>query len=558
MAGKSRTAEARIVINYSLENRPVPCHPILLSTILSLTRIKRVLLSLLIATATPPVWSADAPKKPRLVLAIVIDQFRYDYLLRFRQDYTAGLKRMLEQGAVFTDAHFLHAATVTAAGHSTFLSGATPSVSGIIANEWFDRSSGQSVTSVFDPKSKLVGGVPGAPGSSPRRMLVSTVGDEIKMQGIDSRVIGVSIKDRSAILPVGHMADGAYWYDSDSNHWVTSTYYRAELPDWVRKLNGENGYQRYLGAKWLPFDATDDSAAPFCTMVAGTEVRFCGGLEATPWGNEMIEEFAERAISSEDLGHHSGADLLAVSFSSNDYVGHAVGPDDRAVRDISIRTDRLLGKLLDFVDARVGLGNTIVVLTADHGVAPVPEVNQARKMPGGRLSEPRLSKKISEALTKRYGSGKWLLAGSPYTPYLNLDLMQTRKLDPAEVERVAAQAASTEDNIARVYTRHDLLSGQVQRDDIGRAVSLGFYGPRSGDLFVLQEPYYLFEATGTSHGTPYGYDTHVPVIFLGPGIKARSFPSRIAVNDIAPTLAAILEVEQPSGSIGRVLSEMLQ
>jgi predicted AlkP superfamily pyrophosphatase or phosphodiesterase len=519
---------------------------------------KRTFLCFLATVATLLAWQDDAPKRPRLVLAIVIDQFRYDYLLRFRQDYHAGLKRMLDQGAVFTDAHYLHAATVTAVGHSTFLSGATPSVSGIIANEWYDRENNRSVTSVFDPKSKLVGGVPGAPGSSPRRLLVSTIGDELKMHGIESKTIGVSIKDRSAILPAGHMADGAYWYDPDSNHWVTSTYYRAELPDWVRKLNGENMYQRYIGAQWLPFDARDVSSKPFCTMVAGTGNRFCGSLEATPWGNEMIEEFAERAVSAENLGRHSGVDILAVSFSSNDYVGHAVGPDDPAVRDISIRTDRLLAKLLDYVDRQVGTGNTLVVLTADHGVAPVPEVNQARNMPGGRLSADRLSQKISEALTNRYGPGKWLLGGAATMPYLNLELIQTHKLDRDEVERVAAQAALAEDHIARVYTRHEVETGQVQRDDIGRAISLGFYGPRSGDLFILQEPYYLFEAKGTSHGTPYDYDTHVPVIFLGPHIKARVYPQRIAVNDIAPTLAAILQIEQPSGSTGRVLSEMLE
>ena len=522
-----------------------------------MTRTKRIFLALFAVAAT--LLAANTPPaRPRLVLAIVIDQFRYDYLERFRKDYNSGLKRLLEQGAVFSDAHYLQAATVTAVGHSTFLSGATPSVSGIINNDWYDRESSQTVTSVFDPKSKLVGGVPGAPGSSPRRLLVSTVGDELKMHGVESKIIGVSIKDRSAILPVGHMADGAYWYDADSNHWVTSTYYRAELPDWVQKLNSEQLYQRYLGAKWLPFDAPDQSGTPFCSMAAGTEVRFCGGLEATPWGNEMIEEFAERAISNENLGRHSGVDILAVSFSSNDYVGHAVGPDDPAVRDISIRTDRLLGKLLDYVDARVGKDGTLVVLTADHGVAPVPEVNQARNMPGGRLAEARLTQRISEALTKRFGPGKWLLGGSATMPYLNQELIQTRRLDPAEVERVAAEAASKQEHIARVYTRHQLLSGQVQRDDVGRAFSLGFYGPRSGDLLILQEPYYLFEATGTSHGTPYDYDSHVPIIFLGPGIQARTYWQRVAHNDIAPTLSAILGIEAPSGSMGRVLSELLQ
>ncbi len=522
---------------------------------MTLNRTRRSVLCLLAASATL-LAANETPQRPRLVLAIVIDQFRYDYLLRFRNNYTSGFKRLLDQGAVFHDAHLIHSTTVTAVGHSTFLSGAPPSMSGIIGNEWYDRASQRMVTSVYDPKSPLVGGTPGAPGSSPRRLLVSTVGDELKMHGVESKIIGVSIKDRGAILPAGHMADAAYWYDPDSNHWVTSTYYRAELPDWVRELNGEQAYKRYLGASWRPVDAPA-SARPFCTMSAGREVRFCGSLEATPWGNEMIEQFAERAVTNEKLGSHDGTDILTVSFSSNDYVGHAVGPDDPAVRDISIRTDRLLGKLLDFIDTHIGTGNTIVVLTADHGVAPVPEVNEARNMPGGRLSASRLAQDMSDALVKQFGPGKWLLPAPANTPYLNLDLIQSHKLSPAEVERVAAQAASSEEHMARVYTREQILNGQVQRDDIGRAVSLGFYGPRSGDLVIIQEPYYLFEATGTSHGTPYDYDNHIPVIFFGPGIKPGAYWQKIAMNDIAPTLSALLGIEAPSGSIGRVLSEML-
>ena len=521
-------------------------------------RALRILFSFSLMAAMLFAAALGRHKKPKLVLAIAVDQFRYDYLLRFRDDYHSGIAQLLEHGAVFTDAHYLQAATVTSVGHSTFLTGAPPSISGIIANEWFDRESGKSVSSVYDAGQKLVGGIPDAVGSSPKRMLVSTVVDELKMRFPDSHAIGVSIKDRSAILPAGRTADAAYWYDNDSNHWVTSTYYRHDLPAWVEGVNEQHAYQRHIGEEWLPVDAPSGSAPPFCTTVNGAAARFCGALEATPWGNEMIEDFAEHAIDGEQLGRHNGVDVLAVSFSSNDYIGHQIGPDDPAIRDISIRTDRLLGKLLAYAEQAAGEGNVLVVFTADHGVAPLPELNESRKMPGGRMVEFRLSKRIGDALVLKFGPGDWLLAGSPATmPYLNLNLIRKRGLDPAQFERVAADAAAGEDHISRAYTRHELLSGNVQKDPIGQAISFGFYGPRSGDVVILPEPYYVFEATGTGHGTPYGYDTHVPVIFMGAEIKAGEYRDKIAVNDIAPTLSYLLDIEAPSGSIGRVLSELL-
>jgi predicted AlkP superfamily pyrophosphatase or phosphodiesterase len=516
--------------------------------------MKRLLLSIAAVCAL----AGAAGHKPRLVLAVVIDQFRYDYLLRFRADYHAGLDRLLTRGAVFTDAHYPQAATVTAVGHATFLSGAPPSMSGIIANEWYERETAGMVTSVSDPKTFLVGGVGMRTSASPWRLLASTVGDELKISGAESKIVSVSIKDRSAVLPGGRMADGAYWYDPDFQAWVTSSYYRETLPEWVKQLNAEHPAQRYLGASWRPVDGPD-TAAPFCSMVAGGEVRYCGSLEASAFGNEIIEEFAERAIGAERLGQHTGTDILAVSFSSNDYVGHAVGPDDPSIRDISIRTDRLLGKLVERAEQEAGAGNVMVVLTADHGVAPLPEVNQARHMPGGRLSDVRLTERINAALAKRFGPGEWLLTG-PYMvmPYLNLKLIDSRKLDRGEVERAAAEAARGEPHIARVYTRSQLLEGRAEPDAIGRAAVLGFFGPRSGDLLIVPEPYYMFEASGASHGTPYDYDNHVPVIFFGPQFKPGTYTRRIEVNDIAPTLAKVLGVATPSASTGRVLAEMLE
>ncbi|MGA3099217.1 MAG: alkaline phosphatase family protein [Bryobacteraceae bacterium] len=512
---------------------------------------RRLTLALLLAILISTV--ACGSESPKLILAVVVDQFRYDYLTRFRADYHAGFDRLLKQGAVFTDAHYVQFPAVTAVGHSTFLSGATPSVSGIIGNEWYDRGISRSVTSVSDESTKLLGGVPGVAGSSPRRLLVSTIGDELKMAGKGTKVIGVSIKDRSAILPAGHMADAAYWFDSDTNHFVTSTYYMNELPKWVAAINNDQPISKYLGALWRPVDAKPGDR-PFCGMEAKGELPSCGAIEATPFGNELLEDFAERAIENENLGGHAGTDVLALSFSANDYAGHARGPDAPEIRDISIRTDQLLGKLMDFIDARIGKGNSLVVLTADHGVAPIPEVNAARKMPGGRLDAAQYSRALSDAISARFGQGPWFAADAGGFIYLNYETLARNKADAREVRRLAAETARSLPHIARVFTRDELESGAGTADPVGRAVLLGFYESRWGDLVMLPEPYYIFSSHGTTHSLPYDYDTHVPLIFLGSAIRTGVYYDRVAINDVAPTLSALLEIETPSGSFGKTLS----
>jgi predicted AlkP superfamily pyrophosphatase or phosphodiesterase len=497
-------------------------------------------------------------KKPKLVLAVVVDQFRYDYLLRFRNDYHSGFARLLSEGAVFVDARYIHYPTVTAVGHSTFMSGATPSVSGIVSNEWFDRESDVPVTSVSDKSTLLLGGVPGTKGSSPRRLLVSTLGDELKMSGQQSKVIGISIKDRSSILPAGHMADAAYWFDNDSQRFVTSDYYMKQLPAWVAKVNADQPARKYLGVDWSALDASPGDK-PFCTMRAGTEIRFCGSIENTPFGNELLEEFAEKAIEQEQLGSHSGTDVLALSFSSNDYVGHELGPDAPEVRDISRRTDALLGKLLDFINARVGQGNTLVVFTADHGVAPVPKVNNAHKMPGGWLSATEYSSKVGAQLAQKFGQGDWFRYDAYGELYLNYSTAAKNNAEIAEVRKFAAEAARALPHVAQVFTRDDLLRPGTAVDSVGRAVQLGFYGPRSADIVLLPEPYYMFSSPpGTTHQTPYSYDNHVPLIFFGIGIRPGMHYESVTINDVAPTLAAILGVETPSGAVGRILAEILE
>ncbi len=500
------------------------------------------LLALLLSVA-----SLLAAEKPKLVLAIVIDQFRYDYLTRFRAEYKEGLARLLTRGAVFTNANYEHFPTVTAVGHSTFLSGALPSISGIVGNDWLDREAGKVVTSVSDDSVKILGGS-GEGGASPNRLLVSTVGDELKMSnGSRSRVIGVSIKDRSAILPVGHMADGAFWFDAKNGNFVSSTFYFAELPVWASDFNAAHPADRYEGATWLNR-----------TYPHETGGKLYQALLDSPFANDLVEAFAERAVEGEKLGQRGVTDLLAVSFSANDHVGHAVGPDAPEVRAISVSTDQEIGRLFQFLDSRVGMQNVLVVLTGDHGVAPLAEVNQARRMPGGRMPPGIVRDTVQAALTKKYGEGKWITGPAEHSLYLNLDLIREKKLDRAEVDQAAADAALTIPHVFRVYTREQLSKGAIQDDQVGRRVTNGFFERRSADVFLLLDPYWMFGAHGTTHGTPYGYDAHVPVIFMGPGIKAGRFDESIAVNDVAPTLATLLDIETPSGSVGRALAEIFE
>jgi hypothetical protein len=369
----------------------------------------------------------------------------------------------------------------------------------------------------------------------------------MKMAGLGSRVIGISIKDRSAILPAGHIADGAYWFDSRTGNFVSSTYYFPELPAWVKDFNASRPADRYRGAKFCKATMPDE-ASP----------KLYGRLPDSPFGNELIEALAERAIQAERLGQRDTSDLLAVSFSSNDYVGHEFGPDSEEVHQISVMTDRLLDKFFSFIDGQVGMANVLVVLTGDHGVAPMPEVNAARHMPGGRMPARIVQDRVQAAMAAKYGAGNWIVSPSEHSLYFNLDLISQKGLDRAEVNRTAAQVILGLPHVFRVYTREQLMSGSTLEDQVARRVMNGFYVRRGADVYVLLEPYWMFGAKGTTHGTTFSYDAHVPVIFMGPGVKPGKYYQSIAVNDIAPTLANILEVETPSGSVGRALAEMLQ
>ena len=506
--------------------------------------------------APSPARSATQGEPPRLIVLVAVDQGRYDYLPRFADQFTGGFKTLMDGGAVFTNAHLDHYPSVTAVGHSTMLTGAPPSISGIIGNDWYDRAEKRNVTSVEDPETARLGAAE-ATGSSPHRLMVSTVGDELKMAHPGSRVVSVSFKDRAAILMGGRMADVALWWDGQSGAFVTSTWYTDKLPDWAEAFNAARPADAWLGREWR---ALSEDAAPGALLetlpdVAGPE--YYGALYNSAFGNDLLISLAEAALENEGLGTRATTDILALSFSCNDAVGHGKGPHSPQVEDITVRTDQAFGRLLEAIDRQVGLARTLVIVTADHGVAPVPEQMEEWKMPGGRFSRRALEDSARTALEAAFGPGEWVEGRAGSALYLNRELIAEKGLDPAAVQRVLASGIEAVPPTWRAYTRDQLIEGRVPPDPWSRRVLVSFHRERSGDVEVLLEPYWMSSTSGTTHGTPWSYDTHIPLMLMGPGIRPGRYDDTVVLNDLAPTLATLLGIETPSGASGRALSEAL-
>ena len=544
-----------------------------------------------------------APKRPRLVLLIVVDQFRYDYLERFGDLFGPnGFRRLMRDGASWTQSNYDHMPTYTAPGHGTMMTGAYPAESGIIGNEWLDRATGKRITSVTDDSVKQLGGIPTDPGASPSRLMASTVGDELRLVTNErAKVIGISVKDRSAILPAGRHANAAYWFSISSGTMVSSTYYFNQLPAWVTNFNNQKPADKYFNAKWervLPEaeylkrvgidnpsweNVTgwgDTNSFPH-TITGGStkpERNFYIGLDYSPFTNDILVSFAQEAIVNEQLGQDDDTDVLTVSFSANDYVGHRFGPYSQEVMDVAVRTDRNIAALLDFVDARVGLANTLIAFTADHGVSPIPEHAAAMGLGGGRIPFATVMGKIQAAISARYNpqgktpdptndyllrfqeagaSREWFINSNIY---FNYDALKRDGVNVEEFSQVVVAAALSVPGIARCFSRLQLLRGATSvTDPIERRALHGFYPSRSGDVVMVAEPYKLIAETITAtHGSPYSYDTHVPTIIMGAGVNAGRYLEAASPADIAPTLAALLRITAPSNSTGRVLVEALR
>lgn len=544
-------------------------------------------------------------KRPRLVLLIVVDQFRYDYLERFGDLFGPnGLRRLMRDGASWTQSNYDHMPTYTAPGHGTMMTGAYPAESGIIGNEWLDRATGKRITSVSDDSVKLLGGNPNDPASSPSRLMASTVGDELRLATNDrAKVIGISVKDRSAILPAGRHANAAYWFSWITGTMVSSTYYFNQLPAWVTNFNAAKPADKYFGAKWervLPEDEYIKRAGPDNpkwedvsnawtpdtntfphTITGGLTTpgqKFYTALDYSPFTNDILVSFAKEAIVNEQLGQDDDTDVLTVSLSANDYVGHRFGPYSQEVMDVTVRTDRNIATLLDFVESRVGLSNTLVAFTADHGVSPIPEHAAALGLGGGRIPFATVMGKIQAAISARYNmqgktpdpsadyllqfqeAGTWRQWFINNNIYFNYEALKRDGVDVEEFSQVVVRAALSVPGIARCFSRLQLLRGATSvTDPIERRALHGFYPARSGDVVMVAEPYkYIAETITATHGSPYSYDTHVPTIIMGQGVNGGRYLEAATPADIAPTLSALLRITAPSNSTGRVLVEALK
>lgn len=528
---------------------------------------------------------ADAAEKPRLAVLVVFDQLRGDYLTRWDTLFgEGGFHRLEKGGAWYQNCHYPYADTWTGAGHSSIATGCPPRVHGIIANEWYDRAAEATVSCVSSERYQRVppfvfsthveDGKKKPKGVSPERLLAPTLADVFKQAtGGQGRVVSLSFKDRSAVLPGGRRPDACYWLDTANGEFVTSTYYRDVPHRWVVEFNRSRAGDAWMGASWtrlrdnLDYEKNSgpDDAAGEGTLLFGRtfphalggggviklKPAYYGALYNSPFGNDLLLALAKKAIEAEKLGTRSTPDLLCLSFSSNDAIGHCWGPDSQEVLDVTLRSDEIIKELLACLDKQVGAGRYVLALTADHGVCPLPETTRRRGQEAGRIDPKSLKARASLFLGETFHvpaeDNRWLEAPEGSWLYLNRSLLERHKLKQSDVEAALAGWLRRQPGVQNVYTRSQLLAGPPADDAIGRSVWLSFYPQRSGDLRIIEKPYHLVttKLTGTNHGTPHPYDTHVPLLVYGGGVRPGERRETITPLSAAAILAHALGVRPP-------------
>lgn len=519
-----------------------------------------------------------AQKQSSLILVIVIDQFRSDYLTRFEKRFLpekdqkgriGGFSYLMHHSAYFPQGEYSLLQSITGPGHATILSGSFPYQSGIPNNLWYDALLQKEVYCTEDVSYPLVGGDPKLShlGRSPKNFLGTTLGDELKNTGSSSQVISISIKDRAAILLGGHRADLALWYQAESKKWISSQYYlpSKKLPKWVEELNQKQMLNQGKTVSWKSTKKISPSSAN-SVFEHSYEVGAYSSL-GTPYGVWLTEEVAEKAILSYKMGNRTSTDLLAISFSTHDMVGHTYGPNSQEIEEITAVEDQAISKLLNFLNKTIrgGLNEVFIVLTGDHGVAPNPEWAESHHLPSGKVYEQEVAEQINSFLNQKYGQpqvGQWVVNYQVFNFYLNQPEMERRKMDSSQIQLEAKSVILKNPFVAHVVTSAEYVQRKFPPGIFEKQTIHTYYPGRSGDLILIPKPGFISKPknTGTSfstHHTGYSYDRTVPILISGPRIKNGTYPIQAQVVDIAPTLSFLLGVLPPSLSEGRILSEMI-
>jgi predicted AlkP superfamily pyrophosphatase or phosphodiesterase len=538
--------------------------------------MKHLLLSVLVLSASVAGAQSrvSAPQRPRVIVGLMVDQMRWDFLHRYSSRYgEGGFKRLLREGYSCNNAMIPYAQTVTACGHASVYTGSVPAINGIMGNEWYSRELGRQVYCTEDPRVRTIGGNVESPPMSPRNLQVTTLCDELRIAtNFRSKVIGIAIKDRGGILPAGHSANAAYWYDSGTGNWVSSSYYMPELPGWVNRFNDRKIPDSLYGLNWNTLypihtytlsDGDDksyegkfafDPKPVFPHNISAVKGKNYSILAATPHGNTLTLEFAKAAIQAEGLGDDEFTDVLALSLSSPDYIGHQFGPNSVEIEDTYLRLDRELEAFFRFLDTRFGKNGYLFFITADHGVAQVPEYSVANRLPGGRNAG-GTTKALSDVAAK-FHVRSLVKNFSNYQIYLDDAVIDSAKLDRDEVKAAIIRELMKNPGVALAFDMDEIdevpLPGPIRERFI-----LGRHPKLSGDIqVVLASGYLNYGTTGSSHGSWYPYDAHIPLVFMGWGIRPGKLGREVYMSDIAPTITTLLNIQMPSGTVGRAIPEI--
>lgn len=525
-------------------------------------------------TRTP----ASSPSQPKIIVGMMVDQMRWDYLYRFQERYTeGGFKRLVREGFSCENNLIDYATTITACGHTSVYTGTSPAVHGIVGNGWYERSLGKEIGCVDDESVQLVGATKSATGQSPHNNKSTTITDQLRIaSNFQSKTVGIAIKDRASILPAGHAATAAFWYNGDDGRFVTSTYYMKELPDWAKRFNDRKVVDEYYKNDWntlFPINtytlSTEDDKAYENTANGEAKPVFprnlkqfigknYGAVRTTPYGNTLTFDFAKAAIEGYNLGGGKFTDFLAISFSSPDAIGHTYGPNSIEVEDNYLRLDRELADFFTYLDKRFGKGNYLYFITADHGVSESPGFYLEHKMPSGALQAADFAEALNTGLKNKYGVDKPVLSLANYQIYMNWAEFDKKGINRSEVGRTVKDILLKADGIANVLENESLGSAAIP-DHIKSKFLKSYNVKRSGDYSVILQPTWKGGSVkGATHGTWYPYDAHIPLVWMGWRVKPGYTNRVTGMTDIAPTIAAMLRIQMPSGAIGEPIREITE